>query len=293
MWNDIVSILKMEIFAIDGQPMSLGKLLMGLVLLVVVYVISGRMSNFIDRRVLRRFEVDNTVRDLLHSVIHYFLLAVGILFVLRALNIPITIFTVIGGALAIGIGFGSQNVVNNFMSSVIVLIEKPVRIGDFIEVDGFTGVVEHIGIRSTHILSGMNQRVVIPNSTLIEKSMVNWNLVDEWINSSVRIGVGYESDLEKVKHLLIQAAKEAKLDFPGGKDATVSLVDFGDNAVIMDVYFWCKARRRGELNGLQSQLRFKIWESFQQNKISIPFPQREVTIKNPSPAALINNKNSY
>lgn len=280
MWSDLTSILKMEIFSIDGQPMSLGKFLMGLLLLAVVYIASGRMSNLIDRRVLRRFEVDNSVRNLIRSAIHYFFLAVGVLFVLRALNIPITIFTVIGGALAIGIGFGSQNVVNNFMSSIIVMIEKPVRVGDFIEVDGYTGIVEQIGIRSTHILSGMNQRVVIPNSNLIEKPMINWNLVDDWISSKVTIGVGYESDMQKVKNLLLQAAKDVQLDFPDGKSAGVNLVDFGDNAVIFDLFFWSRSRHRGALNGLQSQLRFRIWELFQEHQISIPFPQREITVKN-------------
>lgn len=250
MWNDVMAVLQLEIFAIDGQPMSLGKLLMGLFLLAVVYFVAGRMSNMIDRRVLRRFEVDNSIRNLMHTVIHYFILAVGILFVLRALNIPITIFTVIGGALAIGIGFGSQNVVNNFMSSVIVLVEKPVRVGDFIEVDGFTGTVEQIGIRSTHILSAMNQRVVIPNSTLIEKPLVNWNLTDDWINSNVRIGVSYDANVNQVKALLLQAAKEVKLDFPGGKEATVTLVDFADSAILFDLWFWSHARRRGELSAL-------------------------------------------
>ena len=280
MWNDVVSVLKLEIFAIDGQPMTLGKLCMGLVLLGVVYFVSGRMSNLIDRRILRRFEVDNSIRSLMHTVIYYFLLAVGILFVLRALNIPITIFTVIGGALAIGIGFGSQNVINNFMSSVIVLIEKPVRVGDFIEVEGFTGTVEQIGIRSTHILSPMNQRVVLPNSQLIEKPIVNWNLTDEWISSKVTIGVSYESDMEKVKNLLIQAAKDVKVDFPGGKDASVRLSDFADSAVIFDLLFWCKARQKGELLNLQGALRERIWKLFQENGISIPFPQRDVYIKN-------------
>lgn len=293
MWNDVVAILKTEIFSIDGQPMSLGKMLMGLMLLALVYFVSGRMSNLIDRRVLRRFEVDNSIRNLMQTAIHYFILAIGVLFVLRALNIPITIFTVIGGALAIGIGFGSQNVVNNFMSSVIVMIEKPVRVGDFVEVDGFTGVVEQIGIRSTHILSAMNQRIVLPNSHLIEKPLINWNLVDDWINTSVRVGVSYDSDMEKVKNLLIQAAKEMKLDFPGGKDATVRLVEFADSSVTFDLFVWCHAHRRAQVSAMQSDLRFKIWELFSLNKISIPFPQREIFIKNPSSAGFPNNKNSY
>lgn len=280
MWNEIMSLLSIEIFAVDGQPMSLGKFIMGLVLLGLVYFIAGRMSALIDRRILRRFEVDNSLREFMHTIVFYFILSIGVLFVLRALNIPITIFTVIGGALAIGIGFGSQNVVNNFMSSVIVLIEKPVRVGDFIEVDGFTGTVEQIGIRSTHIVSTLNQRVVIPNSYLIEKPLVNWNLTDDWISGSVRIGVGYESDLEKVRSLMLQAAEELKLNFGGAKDASVNLFDFADSAVVFDLFFWCRARRKGELSRMQSDLRFKIWSLFNQNGISIPFPQRDIFIKN-------------
>ena len=280
MWNELTSLLQIEIFSVDGQPMSLGKLIMGIFLLTVVYFLAGHTSNLVDRRILRRFEVDNALRNLLRSGVFYFVLVIGILFVLRALNIPITIFTVIGGALAIGIGFGSQNVVNNFMSSMIVLIEKPVRVGDYIEVDGYAGAVEQIGIRSTHIVSPMNQRVVLPNSYLIEKPLVNWNLSDDWISSYVRIGVSYDSNIEVVRNLMLQAARELKLDFPGGKDASVNLTDFADSAIIMDLAFWCRVRRRGELVGLQSQLRQKIWSLFKQNDIVIPFPQREVVVKN-------------
>ena len=195
---------------------------------------------------------------------------------------PLTAFAFVSGAVAIGVGFGAQNIINNFISGWILLFEKPVRINDFIEINEHMGVVERIGNRSTRIRRTDGVHLLIPNSQMLERVVVNWTLIDEQIRTIVRVGVAYGSPIKKVAELVLQAVTE-QAETQAEPAPRVVLEDFGDNAIIFDAYFWCEVGGERELRQIRSAIRFRIAELFHEHDIVISFPQRDVHLDTLSP----------
>ena len=208
-------------------------------------------------------------------MLYYFALLFIILFALRTVNIPLTVFTLFGGAIAIGVGFGAQNLINNFISGFILMVERPVKIGDVIEVENNYGVVEDIGTRCTRVRTPGNMHILVPNSSFLEKNIINWTLADLEIRAQITVGVVYGSDTRKVKQLTLQAAKEHDkvLDFP---EPFVLFSDFGDNSLVFDLYFWVRIKRIMDRRAIESDIRFRIDNLFREAGIVIAFPQRDV-----------------
>jgi len=204
---------------------------------------------------------------------------------LSLLNIPLAAFAFVSGAVAIGVGFGAQNVINNFLSGWILLAEQPVRIGDFIELDTHMGVVEHIGNRSTRIRRSDGVHRLIPNSQMLERVVVNWTLIDHHIRTIVRVGVAYGSPVRKVAELVQKAVAEQP-EVMGSQPIRVVLEDFGDNSIVFDAYFWCEVGGERELRQIRSEIRFRIAALFQDNDITIAFPQRDVHLDSLSPVQI-------
>lgn len=264
-----------ELFRIDNQPFSVSRLFLGVALLVVSYMVASRLASAFEHRFLKRLEIEDSLKYTLSRFSFYILLVIAVLFTLRVLNIPITIFTVLGGALAIGIGFGSQNLVNNFLSGLIVMVERPVRVGDFVEMDGLTGYVERIGMRSTVLTTFNNTRVVIPNRNLVEDRIVNWTLGDDFQRTIVSVGVAYGSNTELVEKLLIQAAQDDE-DVMKDREILVLFMDFGNSSLDFQLVFWTRVRNQRERFLIQSRIRFEIDHLFREHGVQIPFPQRDI-----------------
>jgi small-conductance mechanosensitive channel len=181
----------------------------------------------------------------------------------------------LGGALAIGIGFGSQNIVNNFISGLILLVERPIKEGDIVEIDSSTGTVEHIGPRSTRIKTPSNTHIVVPNSAFLEKNVVNWTLADDLIRAKIELGVAYGSPTREVESILLEVVKThpKTLDSP---EPIVLFRDFGDNALVFEVDFWLRMPTIRDRRIVESDIRHTIAETLQNRGISIPFPQRDL-----------------
>lgn len=284
-WKEILSItyqvLNYQLFELDGHGVSLGKLICGIILLIIGYWLSRRGANAVDSRVLVRMNVDEYLRFVLRRFIFYFFLIISTLFTLHTLNVPVTIFAVLGGALAVGIGFGSQNLVNNFISGLLVMMERPIRIGDFIEVDGMSGFVENIGIRSTTIRTGTNALMTIPNTVFIEKNLTNWTK-SERLQCSIKIGVAYGTSPAKLTEILLSSVADNPrvMREPAPQ---VNFLDFGDSALMFELQFWVSALSFTSRRSIESQIRLKLNELFIQHKIDIPFPQREIIWRNAPP----------
>lgn len=277
-WHDILNqisaVLDYKLFELDGHGVSFAKLLTGVSLLILGYFISGRAATAVDRRLLGRLNLDQSLRYTFRRLIFYLFLFITTMFTLRTLNVPITIFTVVGGALAVGIGFGSQNLVNNFISGILVMVERPVRVGDFVEVDGIVGNVRSIGIRSTVVVTGLNAVVIIPNTAFIEKNLTNWTQ-NPTFAYKVSIGIAYGSDLELFKKIANEALEgvDGVLSHP---PALVNFVDFGDNALIFELVYNVSSHMFGSRIRIASDIRFRLNQLTAQNQISIPFPQRDL-----------------
>lgn len=277
-----------KLFAVDKNPITVGKLLLGIILFIVGYFVSRKLAKSIQTKVLSRFEIDDSLQHSLQQVIFYLFIVVFTLFILNFLNIPITIFTVLGGALAIGVGFGSQNLVNNFISGIILMIERPIKVGDVIQIGELRGKVEDIGSRSTRIKSMNNTHIVVPNSTFLEQNVLNWTLSDDIVRSVVKVGVAYGSPTKKVEELLLQAvsAQPEVMKVPA---VDVLFQDFGDNSLNFEVYYYAHIQNLFHLQKLASDIRFKIDELFNAHNIVIAFPQRDVhlDVAKPIPVQLL------
>ena len=239
---------------------------------------------FLARWLEKKLSVRLAERSVRAEVIHlirrvYYTLVIAILVVttLDLINVPLAAFAFISGALAIGVGFGAQNIINNFISGWILMWERPIRIGDWVEIGENIGVVEEINTRSTRLKRIDGVHLLLPNSKLLEDTVINWTRVDNILRSVVRVGVSYSSDVVLVKSLLEQVVRghEGVLDKPAPQ---VIFEDFGDSALVFDVYFWIEMSGGRSLRGTRSELRFKIAEIFEDNGIVIAFPQQDVHI---------------
>lgn len=276
-WDHVASVWNFVLIrGADGKTivMTVGTLVGGLFLMGFGYIAAGMISRWIGKRLLSRLGLNQTASAPLQKISYYVLLATFGMLTLNILNVPITAFSFAGGALAVGVGFGSQNIVNNFISGLILIAERPIRVGDVIEIDGRTGKVTEIGARSTRISTGANLEVIVPNSKFLESQVVNWTLSDDRISTSVKVGVSYGSPTREVERLLKQAATEHE-QVSRDPVPTVAFEDFADDALVFSVSFWIDLQTASK-GKVESDIRFRIDELFNEAGIVIAYPQRDV-----------------
>jgi small-conductance mechanosensitive channel len=258
----------------DGTQLAVSQ-----IVLVIVLVIAGVFaSRWIERAAGRRLEKTTLLPDATNAIrrlLFYTLIAIVIAAALSMLHVPLGAFAFISGAIAIGVGFGAQNIINNFISGWILMSERPVKIGDFVEVEGAQGTVEVIGNRSTRIRRVDGVHLLVPNSRILENTVINWTLVDRQVRTVVRVGVAYGSPVRLVEKLLYEILGELPEIRPEPKP-NVIFDDFGDNALIFDAYFWCDVAGERQLRMIRSDIRFRIDALFAEHGITIAFPQRDL-----------------
>lgn len=265
----------------DGDSIFVSQIVLVLFVLLIGYIAGKIVDRLLIRR-LSKTEVGPDAISAIRRIVYYSILVVVLMTALSLLRIPMTAFAFVSGAVAIGVGFGAQNIINNFISGWILMLERPIRIGDFVEVDGAHGVIEKVGNRSTRIRRTDGVHILVPNSQLLEQKVVNWTLVDRDIRNTIRVGVAYGSPVRRVAELIRQAIDEhtsCKTEPP----PVVIFEDFGDNALIFDAYFWSEVFSEKELRLIRSELRFRIEELFNEAGIVIAFPQRDVHLDSPKP----------
>jgi small-conductance mechanosensitive channel len=258
----------------SGQSITLGQALSVIALLLVGYY-GSRLVGFILGRRLAKTDLRPDVVHIFKRVTFFTILILLFITALGLLGIPLTAFAFATGALAIGIGFGAQNIINNFISGWILMAERPIRIDDFIEIDAWQGTVESVGNRSTRIRRTDGVHLLVPNSQLLERTVVNWTLVDQLIRTTVRVGVEYGSPVRRVSELMMEAVTR-QAQVRTSPSPSVVFEDFGDNALVFDAHFWCDVTGEKLLREIRSDIRFRICELFEANDIVVAFPQRDV-----------------
>lgn len=274
--EDLTHILQTPIYTIGEASIDLGD-----ILAVVVFILVGLAlvfwSNSAIRRLMTRRKANPNAVQLVSRA--YIILALVVLFMmmLDMLNVPLTAFAFISGAVAIGVGFGAQNIINNFISGWILMWERPIRIGDFLEIGEVRGTVESINVRSTRIRRVDGVHLMIPNSQLLENTVTNWTLVDSLVRTAVVVGVAYGSDVRLTERLIYQAAKEHSevLDEP---EPLVIFDDFGDSALVFELNVWANSAAERGLRMIRSDLRFRIDALFREHGVVIAFPQRDIHV---------------
>jgi len=275
-------IWRYEITASEDRPITVGKLTSALLAFLLGYLLARAAARAVGSRVLPRMGVDPGAAHAIESLSFYVLLVGAFLVALRVVNIPLTAFAVLGGALAIGVGFGSQNVVNNFMSGLILLAERPIKRGDLIEVGGIYGTVERIGLRSTSVRTGDNIHIIVPNASFLENNVINWTHNDETVRLTLPLGVVYGSPTREVARLVEKALAEHSqvLRQPA---PIILFTGFGDNSLDFQARFWIRMRTVMDRLRVESDLRYRIDDLFREAGIVIAFPQRDVHLDTASP----------
>ena len=264
------------------------RILWALLIFGAVVILSSWLRSQLEVNWLKKTNMDAGARDALVTIIGYVMFLVAFLMGLSAAGFDFGNLAIIAGALSVGIGFGLQNIVNNFVSGLILLFERPIRKGDWVVVGGTEGHVMDIQIRSTRIQTFDRQDVIVPNSELISNQVTNWVLSNRSGRAIVPVGVAYGSDVEKVRDILLQVARENPNVDLGGfvPEPTVLFREFGDSSLNFELRVFL--RDIDTRLGVISDLNFAIDKAFRENGIEIPFPQRDLHVK-----SLPDNRQDY
>jgi small-conductance mechanosensitive channel len=282
----IKSFLDVPIFKLGNKELTLWLLVYLIVLLILLFYVSGKLKKLLVEKLLARTDLDIGIRQTTGTIFRYLMVVVGFVVILQTAGIDLTALNILAGAVGIGIGFGLQNIANNFMSGLIILFERPVKIGDRIEIGKVSGDVIHIGARSTSVLTNDNITIIIPNSKFISENVINWSRYDRKVRFKIPVNVAYDSDVRLVEKLLLEVADEnpdvLKNPAPG-----VRFLEFGDSGLLFELRAWSTSllHRQGKLI---SSINFGIYDKFKQHKIEIPYPQRELRIRSGEGAAVNN-----
>src|SRR5205809_2420247 len=262
---------------LPGVKLSLFQIFLLIALLIAVFWVSSRTKRFLFNRVLARSGLDRALQHAISQIVGYAVLVIGIIIVLENAGIHIGTLTVFAGAVGVGVGFGLKNIASNFISGLLILAERPITIGDRIEVAGIVGQVKQIRARSTVIMTNDGIAMIVPNEKFIDSPVTNWTYSDPRVRFRVPVGVAYRSDVNKVREALIAAAREhpATLNDP---PPNAYLEKFGDSTIDFEVIAWSE-RMSYKPRRFKSELNFLIEKHLREAGIEIPNPQRDLHIR--------------
>jgi small-conductance mechanosensitive channel len=275
---DIKSFLDIHLFEVGTTSITLWSFIYFLFLAWLLFFFTNKLKNWIVYKVLSNSKIELGVRLAVGTIIRYFILVLGLIIVMQTVGINLSTLTILAGALGVGIGFGLQNITNNFVSGIIILFERPIKVGDRIQVGDVYGDVVSISMRSTTVVTNDNISVIVPNSEFISSTVVNWSHTDRNVRFNIPVGVAYKEDPEKVRDLLLQIAgnEEGVLKKPV---PDVLFDEFGDSSLNFNLRVWTDTYTTTP-GILKSRLYFEIFKKFKEQNIEIPFPQRDLHIKN-------------
>lgn len=263
-------------FSVGGITVSFVNLFIGLALFAIGYLITRRFQRWLDGNVLGRGKVEDGVRNSIRKVVGYAGIAVAAMFAVTAAGFDLSNLALVAGALSLGIGFGLQTIVSNFVSGLILLAERPFKTGDWVETTSVTGIVKEISVRATEIETFSRKTVIVPNSELVNAAVGNWNHRNSTGRVDVAIGVAYDNDPQVIMDLLIEIASEHPkiLNLPA---PSVEFVDFGASSLDFNLRGFLA--NIGDGFDVRNELRVAIYRRFKQEAIEIPFPHRELFIR--------------
>ncbi|MFO8021423.1 MAG: mechanosensitive ion channel [Perlabentimonas sp.] len=272
--------LSRPIFSQGSSKVSVGMIFYLIVGTWLIFFIAKLISRLIIERLLKKYGTQEGVSHAVGTIFRYVFVFIGLLVIIQSTGIDLSALTVLAGALGVGIGFGLQNVTNNFLSGIIILFERPIKIGDRVELpelENLTGDVVNISARSTTIVTNDNIAILIPNSKFVSDSVINWSYTDANVRFNIPVGVAYKEDPKVIRKILIDVAKEhpGVLKYP---EPDVLFDEFGDSSLNFLLRIWTTKFSRTP-RVLRSELYYDIFEKFKEKGIEIPFPQRDVYVK--------------
>ncbi|HEY9691692.1 MAG TPA: cyclic nucleotide-binding domain-containing protein [Oculatellaceae cyanobacterium] len=286
----LIKLLTAPIFEIGSISISLSAIATFILLMIAVVFVARLLSTWLKHRLLVRLGLEHGDREAIATIIAYFTGSIGFLIVLQTAGINLNSLTVLAGGLGIGLGFGLQTLANNFISGMTLLLERTIKVGDFIEVDGLAGTIKQISMRSTIIKTIDGISVIVPNLDFIENKIINWSHQDPDSRLRIPVGVAYGSDPVLVTETLLSSAYlESRVLY--NPPPEVWLTGFGDNALNFELLVWIN--KPAEREPIKSSLNFIIEHELRQRRIEIPFPQQDVWIRNREQLQQLISSNTF
>ena len=273
----LIEMLHYPLFIFGKTEFSFWYILKILIAILILGWLSKRLKNFLVHKVLLKYNDDIGVRQAMGTIARYIFFVLGIFVLIHSSGVDLSGLALIGGALGVGIGFGLQNVTNNFVSGIVILLERPVKVGDRIEVGGTSGDVVSISARATTVVTNDGISVIIPNSELISTRVTNWSLTGKMVRFKIPVPVPYGTDQDLVVKLLLEVAKEDP-NVATEPSTSIRLKEFSASNLVFELVIWTSKlmQRQGMM---RSRMNMAIYRKFKDNGISLPFPQMEVRMK--------------
>jgi small-conductance mechanosensitive channel len=263
--------------SLPGQLLSFG------LIVWAAFLISRFVRFALEEDFYPRMQVERGLSYSVSTMLHYSVLLIGFYTAAAAVGVDMTKFAILAGAFGVGMGFGLQNIISNFVSGLILLFERPVKVGDVVQMDAASGVVDRIGIRASIIRTGSGSEIIVPNAKLISDQVINWTLSNRQRSLTLPVGVAYGSDPEKVIALLVRLAKAHPLT-SARPEPVARLIDLGTDALQFELQAWTDCQE--QLGQIRSDIAVAVHAEFIKEKISMPYTQRDLHLRSISPEAL-------
>lgn len=279
-WEEFFSyirdILNIQLFTISEVPVTTASILIFFLLLTFFILAGIIVRRAINRKIFKRFNVDEGTSYTLSRITQYIIITIGVLISFNFVGINLSSLTVIFGLLSVGIGFGLQNVTSNFISGLIILFERPISVGDRVMVNQIEGDIVEINIRATMVRTVNNISIVVPNSEFVSKDVINYSHGDPTYRLDVNVGVSYDSDLDTVLKALNEVALNNS-NVMKNPEPEVHLIEFGDSSWNMQLRSWVPNVK--DYPKIRNELNQAIVRTFRKYNIVIPFPQRDLHMR--------------
>jgi small-conductance mechanosensitive channel len=273
------SSLTSPVFSLGKNGYSIINILILGILIFSLVILAGIFTNLLRNKVLSALAIGRGPQEAIATIVKYTFITLGTVVILQIWGLDLTSLTIVASALGVGIGFGLQDIAKNFGSGLVLIFERPIQVGDFVEVGKYMGTVERIGSRSTLIRTVDEVSIIVPNSRFLETEIVNWSHESSVSRIHLPVGVAYDSDVSLVKTALLEAVKGCP-DVLSHPLPQVILKSFGDSAINFELLFWTNQPSKQSI--LKSNLYFQIEMSFKRYEIQVPFPQQDLHVRSGS-----------
>lgn len=265
------------IFTLGKSGISIGTILYVSIAFTLLFVLTRRLKHILIARITEKTTLSKGSVVSMGTIFRFVVIMVGSIIILQSAGIDISTIGLIAGGLGIGIGFGLQNITDNFISGIVILFEKPIKVGDRIEIGDIEGDVINIAVRATTIQTNDNISIIVPNSQFISSQVINWSHNDRSIRYRIPVGVSYNEDPDQIRSILLAVANDSphvlKEPIP-----MVLFTEYGDSSLNFELAVWTQTHT-DKPKILKSELYFEIFSRFKKQSIEIPFPQRDLHIR--------------
>lgn len=282
-WQEIVEVLKKKLVSLGDVTITPAVLISAVLILLGAFWMSRLLRGMLRRSLFRRTHLNIGTQETIARILHYIIMLMGAFIAIQQIGIDLTTLAAIGAVLMVGIGLGLQNITSNFISALILLFERPVQVGDFVEVGGVQGRIRVIKTRSSVVETLDNVSIIVPNSNFITQNVTNWSYRDSKVRIHVSVGVSYGSDVDLVAETLLRVGRSHQ-EVLLNPEPTIQFLEFGDSSLNFVLLIWINDASRQYF--VRSDLNFAVVKAFREQGITIAFPQRDLHIRSAVPLEL-------